>query len=416
MTSAVTGQRFALALALALVSCGAAAAPWAQATRAPLENTDPVVAGLRAEASTAGLTALQIDASQFAIDSERLEIRLDSTRSVIARRIDSRYSEDGTLVWDGYIEGKSAVRLVGERPDPSDLLNTVTLVKSGNEVAGTLRIDGRLHKLMSVAGGQHVLVAIDESKLPPDHPAEFKSLPVYDIGTEKPAQGAGEAGTKAISTIRVMVVITDRAKAKIGNITNFVNLSLSETNAGYTNSGVEISMQLAGTYTTTYVESGNMSTDLARIRGTSDGYMDSVHSLRNTNAADVVMFVIDNAASCGLASAIGASASTAFAAVHYSCATGYYSFGHEIGHLQSARHDPTNDPTNTPYAYGHGYQYPAGGWRTIMAYACSTGTCNRINYWSNPAKLRNGVPMGTTTRSHNQRVLNTTKATIAAFR
>ena len=69
-----------------------------------------------------------------------------------------------------------------------------------------------------------------------------------------------------------------------------------------------------------------------------------------------------------------------------------------------------------PYAYGHGYQYPAGGWRTIMAYACSTGTCNRINYWSNPAKLRSGVPMGTTTRSHNQRVLNNTKATIAAFR
>ncbi len=414
MKIAAPGQRLALGLGLALVSFGATAAPWAQATRAPLDHANPVVAGLRAEASTTELTAMQIDASLFAIDSERLEIGLDGKRTLVVHRIDSRYSDDGTLIWDGYIDGKSAARFASERPEPSDLLNTVTLVKSGNEVAGTLRIDGRLYKLTSIGSGQHVLAAIDESKMPPDHPPEFKSLPVHDIGNDK--QGAAAPGTKAISTIRVMVVITDRAKAKIGNITNFVNLALSETNAGYTNSGVEISMQLAGTYTTTYVESGSMSTDLARIRGTSDGYMDSIHSLRNTNAADVVMFVIDNAASCGLASAIGASASTAFAAVHYSCANGYYSFGHEVGHLQSARHDPTNDPTNTPYAYGHGYQYAAGGWRTIMAYACSSGTCNRINYWSNPAKTRNGVPMGTTTRSHNQRVLNNTKATIAAFR
>ena len=101
--------------------------------------------------------------------------------------------------------------------------------------------------------------------------------------------------------------------------------------------------------------------------------------------------------------------------MYWDWATGYYSFGHEIGHLQSARHDPANDPTNSPYAYGHGYQYPSGGWRTIMAYACSSG-CTRLNYWSNPNRTYNGVPMGTTTRSHNQRVLENTKATVAAFR
>lgn len=415
MMSVPTGQRTALALALALLSGATLAAPFAQQTRATLDNTHPVVSGLRADRSTAALSAMQIDSSALSADSDRLELRLAGNRSVIARRSSASYSDDGTLVWNGYIEGKSNPAGADGRAQPDDLLNTVVLVKSGDEVAGTLRIDGRLHKLDSLGQGRHVLATIDESKLPPDHPEEYKSLPVSNIGIEDHGSKAA-AGTKAISTIRVMVVITDRAKTKIGNITNFVNLALSETNAGYTNSGVEITAQLAGTYTTSYVESGNMSTDLARIRGTSDGYMDSVHSLRNTNAADIVMFVIDDAASCGLASGIGATAATAFAAVHYSCATGYYSFGHEMGHLQSARHDPTNDPTTTPYAYGHGYQYPAGGWRTIMAYACSTGTCNRINYWSNPAKLRSGVPMGTTSTHHNQRVLNNTKATIAAFR
>ena len=409
MTTAYTGRRIALAFALALSSAATLAAPFAQPSRAAIDDNNPVVAGYRAEASTAALTLMQLDSSLLAVDSQRVEFVLAGNRTVVALRSSSSYSEDGTLIWNGYIEGKAIAPVNGGRADPQDLLNTVTLVKNGDEVAGTLRIDGRLHKLSSLGRGQHVLAAIDEAKMPPDHPAEYKSLPIGNIGIE-------DGSNRAISTIRVMVVVTSAAAAKIGNVTNFVNLALSETNTGYTNSGVEISMQLAGVYTTTYVESGSFSTDLSRFRGTSDGYMDSIHSLRNTNAADVVMLIINNASSCGLASAIGATATTAFAAAHYSCSTGYYSFGHEIGHLQSARHDPTNDPTNTPYAYGHGYQYPAGSWRTIMAYACSTGTCNRINYWSNPAKLRSGVPMGTTTRSHNQRVLNNTKATMAAFR
>ena len=82
---------------------------------------------------------------------------------------------------------------------------------------------------------------------------------------------------------------------------------------------------------------------------------------------------------------IGSTAATAFAAVHWDCATGYYSFAHEIGHLQSARHDIATDPSTSPYAYGHGYRYePSSGsrWRTIMAYNC-TRSCPRLNFWSN---------------------------------
>lgn len=50
-----------------------------------------------------------------------------------------------------------------------------------------------------------------------------------------------------------------------------------------------------------------------------------------------------------------------------------------------------------------------------MAYDCTTG-CPRINYWSNPANIYGGQMMGNTTRAHNQRVLNATAATVAAFR
>ena len=46
----------------------------------------------------------------------------------------------------------------------------------------------------------------------------------------------------------------------------------------------------------------------------------------------------------------------------------------------------------------------------------TSGGCPRLNYWSNPNKLYNGAPMGTTTRSDNTRVLNNTRGTVAAFR
>ena len=412
-----TGWRVALAIAWGL-SAGAAfaAGPLLQPSKTGFKSSDQVVNGLQSDRATISLTPMQVDSSALAYDTDSFEIALGGKQRVTVRRDSASFAEDGSLIWNGTVGGKS--KSADNDFNADDLMNSVTLVKGGNEITGTIRINGQLYKLFPSSSG-HVLAAIDEARMPPEHPAEYKSLPIENIGIEahddEHAAGESEAATKANTVIRVMVVVTNAAKAKIGNVTNFVNLAISETNAGYANSGVSITMQAAGIYTTSYVESGSFSTDLARIRSTNDGILDSVHSLRNSNAADVVVFMIDNASSCGLASGIGSSAATAFAAVHYSCATGYYSFGHEVGHLQSARHDPANDPTSTPYAYGHGYQYAAGGWRTIMAYACSNN-CTRINYWSNPAKTRNGVPMGTTNLHHNQRVLNNTRATIAGFR
>lgn len=319
---------------------------------------------------------------------------------------------DGMQVWEGVLTDLAKTGTL-----PTDIafdpMNSVTLVNNKGRVTGTIRVDGALFRIRPLKGGGHVVIEVDEKAAPPDHPAGV-SIPTGPL-----ARIAGRNTTndlaKSHTVIRVMSVATNSAISASGDIGGLVNLAIAEANQSYTNSGVLITLQAAGLYSTSYAESGSFSTDLARIRGTTDGYMDSIHGLRNTNKADMVMFVINNSSSCGLASAIGASATTAFAAVHWSCATGYYSFGHELGHLQAARHDPANDPTTTPYAYGHGYQYASGGWRTVMAYACST-SCTRINYWSNPSKTYGGKAMGTTSTHDNTRVLNNTRASIAAFR
>ncbi|MFC0677226.1 M12 family metallo-peptidase [Lysobacter korlensis] len=358
-------------------------------------------------------------ANPAVVSASTQEIQLDlGHRRVNAVLSDARAVDEGGLVWVGRIKETTRARSGSLRETAQDAANTATLVRRDGTVTGNVRVDGRLFRIRPLPGGGHAVIEVDESRMPADHPADYADLPRFDMTASNTTSGgfttmAISPGTTA--TIRVMVVATNAAvNAYGGNMRSLMDLAISESNQGYANSNVGINLVLAGYYTTSYTEVG-MSTDLSRFRGTSDGYMDGVHSLRNQNAADVVMLIGNQGSSCGLASGIGSTASTAFATTYWNCATGYYSFAHEIGHLQSARHDPAADPSTTPYAYGHGYRAPNNAWRTIMAYAC-TGGCPRLNYWSNPDKTYNGVAMGTTTQSHNQRVLVNTKATMAGFR
>jgi hypothetical protein len=373
-------------------------------------SLDPSFQALADNPSTATLQLVRANADVLNRRTESLQLNLDRGLDLAVQRIDSYISESGTLIWSGVIVDASTIA-VPFRPDrvEFDPANSVLLVKDGKTITGNVHYNAQWYKIRPLSTGAHAIVAVDSNSMPPDHPAEYAKLPIVKMPV-KPLQ------VQADTPIRVMVHYTPSAASAAGNISSLIDLAVAESNQGYTNSGVLIDLFLATKAQVSYTESGSFSTDLSRYRGTSDGYMDSIHTTRNSVTADVGMLLINNASSCGLASSIGSTASTAFATAHWDCATGYYSFAHEIGHLQSARHDPATDPTTTPYAYGHGYRYNGSPkWRTIMAYDC-TGGCPRLNYWSNPNKLYNGVPMGTASQSDNARVLNNTRGTVAAFR
>jgi hypothetical protein len=411
---------------LAATTFGAQAAPLFTTLKAAPAGlvADASYRALVADRATVSVQLVQADARQIDAKTSTIQLGLGEAGTVYLQN--GYRNPDGTQVWYGTIGhdfgGIRALtaKATGEIAD--DPNNSVMIVRNGDKLTGTIRKNGELYALRPLQSGGHALVRIDESKMPVDHPAAdyakiYRQSQYNGRLLRRPVTGTDANGSiaKANAIIRVLVAYTPSAAAATGDIVGAINLAVAETNQGYVNSGVAITMQLAATVATTYTESGSFSTDLTRFRGTADGYMDSIHTTRNSSAADVGVLIINNSSACGLASGIGSTATTAFAAVHYSCATGYYSFGHEIGHLQSARHDPATDPTTTPYAYGHGYRSPTNAWRTIMAYDCTTG-CPRINYWSNPAKTYLGQAMGTTTVSHNQRVLNNTAATVAAFR
>ena len=403
----------ALVLALAAVSAQAGDALFSPMDLRSIHGSslslDTSFQALLDDPSTASLQLVRANPDVLHERTATLTLSLGQGLDVKARRVDSYRANTGSLIWSGVIEDPASVIVpFTAEAIQFDPIHSVMLVKNGDKITGNVHFAGEWYKIRPLKTGGHAIVAADPSAMPPDHPAEYADLKTVKMPPTITAQ--------ADTVIRVMVHYTSSAASASGDINGLIDLAVAESNQGYTNSGVLIDLILAHKSQVTYTQSGSFSTDLSRYRGTSDGYMDSIHTTRNSVAADVGFLVINNSSSCGLASGIGSTASTAFADAHWDCITGYYSFGHEIGHLQSARHDINTDGTLTPYAYGHGYRYTGSpSWRTIMAYNCPAG-CPRLNYWSNPNKLYNGVPMGNTTRADNTRVLNTTRGTVSAFR
>ena len=401
------------ALTLTAVSTHAAAlfAPLDEGSSAKLSATDPAYRALAEDPAIGSLRLVAANPGALSAKASRVTLNLGPGQSYTAQLVDSYTTAGALLVWSGVIldPGARSPRLATVDGLQFDPTNTVMLIRNGHRITGNVHFDGEWYQIRPLAGGGHAIATVDSRRMPPDHPAESASLPSY-------AMPAASALDKANTVITVMVNYTAAAKAAVADIAGLITLAVAESNQGYANSGVTITLQLVNTAQVSYTESGDFMIDLSRYRGTADGFMDSIHTTRNTVKADVGVLIINNPAYCGLASGIGSTAASAFATVHYSCATGYYSFAHEIGHLQSARHDPANDPSTSPYTYGHGYQYTGSPkWRTIMAYDC-TGGCPRLKYWSNPSVLYGGKPMGTTAKSNNAKVLNATRATVAAFR
>lgn len=299
----------------------------------------------------------------------------------------------------------------------------VQMVLSPEGIMGTVTVGLVSYKIEPLGNGLHAVSRIDQNGYPSEHPAEHPAgvldspLPFEPLTARTPDEGT--VGIQAVSTINVLVVYTASAASAAGNISSRIQLAVDETNQSYANSGININMVRVHTAQVTYNESGrSFSQHVSALRSTTDGIMDNVHTLRNTYAADVVVLVVNDSEACGMASAIKATATTAFAAAHWSCITGYYSFGHEIGHLQGARHDRYVDASTTPYAYGHGFIPSTKNWRTVMAYGNNCSNCTRIQWWSNPLKTypSTGQVMGTAAYEDNARVLNLTAPTVAAFR
>jgi len=293
----------------------------------------------------------------------------------------------GSLSWIGHLEGIA--------------YSVVNLVVKDGIVAGSIAMPGAFYQVRYTGDGVHAVQEIDQAAFPP----ELEPIPT-DSSLE-PAAGT-PLGPMADdgSTIDVLVVYTNDARATVGGTTamqNLIDQAMLETNQSYANSGISQRVRLVHTEEVAYDESGfDWPTTLWRLRDPTDGHIDQAPTLRDNYCADEVVLIVSNTDSCGIAFVTTTvppySSNTGFAVVSYDCATGYYSFAHEMGHNMGARHDWYVDEDVTPYTYAHGYVNAADRWRTIMAYntECSDQGvyCQRLQYWSNPDVTYGGDPMG----------------------
>ena len=240
----------------------------------------------------------------------------------------------------------------------------------------------------------------------PSFPADDESGPDHfevESLREAPLKGEMSSPPGKQRTYSIMIYYTPEFAEVTPNIDDFIDQVIAETNQGYANSLLPITIEKLCSEQTPF----NDSDDSMALFDKFAHFKGSYDALRNT--ADAAALFTIKMKNCGIA--IGSSFDTGltFSLIKKSCALGYYSFGHEIAHNLGAEHDPKYS-NNLNFPHGHGHLIERGthylGLRTILAYS-SPGHQWRVNYYSNPRVDHpyTGTPTGVQGLSDNAAVL-----------
>ncbi len=378
---------------------------------------------IRAFAATLEVQEVSIDPNAVTLEQKTLKFTLiDHAISATKVRSEEVTNPDGTrsIIWYGNLEPHATV--IPEIPQWQDPLHSITLVKHDQTITGTIRQDQQLYQLRPVGKDRHVVVVLDGTKMPPEkdnfgHPGR---MPV-----NAPTPRAPSEKRLAHTTIDVMTVVPQKTVADYqGDMLALMQLATALANQSYINSMIGITLRLVAYQVTDYEPNAVFpGLDLIRLKTPNDGFMDDSLSVRDETRADVVIYIYrsapaeDGSQSCGQALQYGSTAETAFAMVNHECIANF-TFAHEIGHLQSARHEIDSDPAVAPYPFAHAYRFTAGGniWHTLVGTQPHPPTSQRLNIWSNPDIRYEGVPTGDAETADNHRVLELTKDVISGYR
>lgn len=146
------------------------------------------------------------------------------------------------------------------------------------------------------------------------------------------------------------MVYGDRSATASSDIASEIQLAITTSNTIFTNSGIPITLNLVGTQRMTgYNETARSYTNvLSDLTGTSDGYMDTVHALRTSLQADLVVYITEKTDYCGLAWLYNGYPQYGFSVVTRSCASSNYSFPHELGHNMGRTTTAMSSPAGRP--------------------------------------------------------------------
>jgi hypothetical protein len=163
-----------------------------------------------------------------------------------------------------------------------------------------------------------------------------------------------------------------------------IALAVSETNQAYVNSGINAQVRLVHSYRLVGYTESDSATSLNQLAYTNDGIIDDVHTVRSQVMADMVSMWMVEPNTCGRAryNYPTPAPQSMFSVVSWDCATGYYSFGHEIGHMMGCNHDRGSAAACTSTNTNFGYRSKTSRVRDIMAVDCKVGECDNNPFTS----------------------------------
>ena len=202
----------------------------------------------------------------------------------------------------------------------------------------------------------------------------------FDGGVVKASTGGKNAGDNStIVTYSIKFYYTPEFQAATPDIEGFIDAVVDETNLGYNNSQVPL-------------KATKLCTELATINDSTPNILNAFANMKSSatelrDTADAAALLVLGFSYCGQGYLNTIPSGYTVSVTRKSCALGYYSFGHEVGHNIGLHHN-VEASTNTAYPYGHGHLIDAGtastGVRTILAYNAN-GHSTRVNYYSNPS-------------------------------
>lgn len=202
-----------------------------------------------------------------------------------------------------------------------------------------------------------------------------------------------------LTTIDVMVLYSSDTIATFGGIASAdraVRQTVDAANLAHQNTADQIVMRLVHTQSIAYAGSGSLGTDLDRLANPADGHLDSVHDLRYTYGADLVVLVTSSE-SGGLATLLNAPSgndATGFSAMNPdSFSPGSLVPAHEWGHNLGANHNREEGIGGVFPGYSYGY-HAIGNHGTHYKDLMSYGNYLALPVFATPTFLHDGVPMG----------------------
>lgn len=337
------------------------------------------IEGLRGAAPGDQIT-LQQGATQFASVVQHVMRRSDTSWTTVCR---DEFDPDGFLI----------------------------LCVEDDAVAGLIQSSttGKLYRIGYVAPGVHEFAPVGPMGIPDCRTPDAVPAPAAPTwerpAAPRPPQPAGGC-VAPLPNGDVMIFYTAGARQEAGGVSAMnaeCQLAVDTANLTYANSFIVNQLTLVFRGEISYTEAGAVETDRNRLKGTSDGHMDHVHADRDAFGADYVTLFVrsSDADACGIAYCTPSGAAEGFCVVNWTCASGNFSFAHEIGHLQGCAHnreDAGSGCNNDCYSFGHRFFGNSGaGWRTVMAYDTPPDTETefvRIGIWSNPHVDFDGQPCG----------------------